>query len=209
MNASAPMNPYTSKRSKRMRARHVYCGVDEAGRGALAGPVVAAAVACAPCCVDGLKDSKQLSDRQRRVLRHLIYARCDAYAVGMATVEEIDRHNIRVATAMAMKRAVQQIPAHITHVLVDGDFVPDVERKMRAIIRGDSMHGEIMAASILAKTTRDDILIALDKTYPKYNFARHKGYATEEHRQALKRHGICKAHRLSFAPVKQLHAAHH
>jgi ribonuclease HII len=129
--------------------------------------------------------------------------RCRAYALGIATVQEIDRYNIREATAMAMKRAVTQIDADIVEVLVDGDFFPELEYPARAIVNGDNMHGEIMAASILAKTARDDMLIALEKEHPQYGFARHKGYGTKAHRQAIQRHGACEAHRHSFAPINK------
>lgn len=187
-----------------MQEQPLYCGVDEAGRGALAGPVVAAAVVCRPNCIEGLKDSKQLSNLQRRALVPIIKARAQAYALGVAQVSEVDKYNVREATAMAMQRALGAIHCQVTCILIDGDFVPKLDRKARAVIRGDTLHEEIMAASVLAKVARDDMLILLDKEYPHYRFAQHKGYGTALHMNALTRYGPCRVHRKSFAPIKKL-----
>ena len=178
------------------------CGVDEAGRGPLAGPVVAAAVILGDNIIEELRDSKALSDKQRRLLVPHIEERSMAFAVGVANVAEIDEFNIRQATMFAMQRAVSGIVICPDVVLVDGDFVPDLQYPGEAVIGGDRLHAEIMAASILAKTARDDMMIALDKHYPQYGFARHKGYGTAEHIQALQTHGACTAHRKTFAPVR-------
>ena len=179
------------------------CGVDEAGRGPLAGPVIAAAVVLGGNCISGLRDSKKLSDARRRRLAVEIRDECLAYAVGAADVGEIDRYNIRQATMFAMQRAVHEIVVCPDLVLVDGDFAPDFPYPAKPLVGGDNISPEIMAASILAKTARDDIMIAMDAEYPQYGFIRHKGYGTAEHMRALSEHGACPAHRRSFAPVKK------
>ena len=179
------------------------CGVDEAGRGALAGDVVAAAVVFgAP--PPGLRDSKKLSPARRDELAEQIREYCLAYAVGVATVEEIERYNIRQATMFAMQRAVQAIIVCPDEVQVDGDFVPDLPYPARAIIGGDNQVEAIMAASILAKTSRDNMMRQLADAYPQYGFDQHKGYGTGQHLARLKQYGACPAHRRRYAPVQAL-----
>ena len=177
-------------------------GVDEAGRGPLAGPVVAAAVILDPeRPIRGLADSKTLAAGRRVALADAIRERAAAFAVAQASVEEIDAINILRATMLAMRRAVEALPVAPDEVLVDGDRCPDLACCVRAIVRGDRDVAAISAASILAKTARDAMLVELDRAFPDYGFVRHKGYGTPEHLAALERHGPCPAHRTSFAPV--------
>ncbi|HEX4884479.1 MAG TPA: ribonuclease HII [Casimicrobiaceae bacterium] len=179
-------------------------GIDEAGRGPLAGPVVAAAVILDPRRpVRGLKDSKVLSPERRQELALLIRERAVAWATGSADVAEIDRLNILHATMLAMCRAVAALPVPPEEALVDGNRCPELGCRTRAIVKGDRDVKAISAASILAKTTRDALLVEFDRAYPQYGFAQHKGYGTPEHLAALGRHGPCPLHRRSFAPVVQ------
>lgn len=180
------------------------CGVDEAGCGCLAGVVVAAAVIIGDNSIDGLRDSKQLTPLAREKLAPIIRDDCLAYAVGVADVNEIDCYNIRQATFFAMQRAVSGIVICPDKVLVDGNSLPDLPYPAAAVVGGDRTIEEIMAASILAKVYRDKEMRELDKTYPQYGFARHKGYPTREHLNALRQHGITPQHRRTFAPVRQL-----
>jgi len=185
--------------------RVLVAGIDEAGRGPLAGPVVAAAVILDPARpVDGLRDSKLLSPQRREVLAVEIRSRSLAWAVAECSVAEIDALNILQATLLAMRRAVDALQMKPAQALVDGDRCPELACPARAIIRGDRDVAAISAASILAKTARDALLMALDREYPMYGFARHKGYGTPEHLAALDLHGPCPAHRRSFAPVAQV-----
>lgn len=178
-------------------------GVDEAGRGPLAGPVVAAAVVLDPRRpIEGLRDSKQLSARARERLAVLIRERAFAWSLGRAAAEDIDRLNILQATLLAMARAVEALPTGARHVLVDGPHCPRLACSVEAVIGGDRRVAAISAASILAKVSRDAEMIDLDRRYPQYGFGRHKGYPTSEHREALRRHGPCPCHRRSFAPVR-------
>jgi ribonuclease HII len=182
----------------------VCAGVDEAGRGPLAGPVVAAAVILDPARpIRGLADSKVLAPERREVLAKRIRERATAFAVALAAVEEIDTLNILWASMLAMQRAVEALAVPPEEVLVDGNRCPVVAYRVRAIVGGDASVPSISAASILAKTARDAMLRELDREYPLYGFARHKGYATPEHLAALARHGPCPAHRRSFSPVVQ------
>jgi ribonuclease HII len=182
----------------------VTAGVDEVGRGCLAGSVYAAAVILPQRHgLRGLADSKQLSAEQREALAPRIRERALAWAIGIATVEEIDRLNILRATFLAMARAVQGLALRPELCLVDGNQVPDLGCPVRAIVGGDASVRSIMAASIIAKVARDAELQRLDAEYPVYGFARHKGYATPEHRAALQQHGPCGIHRMSFAPCVQ------
>ncbi len=179
-------------------------GVDEAGRGPLAGPVVAAAVILderQP--IAGLADSKKLSAARRDRLYDEIRAKALCCCVAQASVEEIDRLNILQATLLAMQRAVAGLRLKPGLVLVDGNRLPLLEMRAEAIVKGDAKVAAISAASILAKVTRDRGLELLDQCYPQYGFARHKGYGTAEHLQALLLHGPCPEHRSSFAPVAQ------
>lgn len=183
------------------------CGVDEAGRGPLAGPVVAGAVILGPTRIAGLRDSKQLSAAKREELAAVIREDCLCWALGVGSVAEVDEFNIRRATMFAMQRAVDGVvvcpdEVQVDEVLVDGNFVPDLPYPARAIVGGDRQVAEIMAAAILAKTARDAMMLELDARYPQYGFARHKGYGVPEHLRALEKWGPCPAHRRSFAPVR-------
>ena len=189
-----------------MAARFIL-GVDEVGRGCLAGPVVAAAVLLGNEVIEGLADSKALSEAKRAQMSERIIEECIAYAFGESTVEEIDKINILEATLIAMQRAVSGIVIVADEVLIDGDRCPDLPYPARAIVKGDASVPEIMAASIIAKHHRDQQMIELDKKHPEYGFAQHKGYGTPEHIEALKKHGPCPAHRTSFAPVREVIAA--
>lgn len=183
-------------------------GVDEAGRGPLAGPVVAAAVILDPTKpVDGLADSKKLSEGKRDELATLVREHALAWSVAAADREEIDRLNILAATMLAMRRAIEGLGMVPSGVAVDGNRLPDLQfadylLNGEAIVGGDDKVASISAASILAKTTRDRIMVEFDAIYPQYGFARHKGYGTAMHLEALKTHGPCDQHRRSFAPVR-------
>jgi ribonuclease HII len=182
---------------------NLVCGVDEAGRGPLAGPVYAAAVILDPARrVNGLADSKVLTAERREVLAGRIKQRAIAWAVAYASVEEIDRINILRAALLAMRRAVEQLSIRPEEVLVDGQYCPDLACRSRAIVDGDARHKVISAASILAKTARDAEMCALHVRYPQYGFDQHKGYSTPEHLNLLRRHGPCDIHRRSFDPVR-------
>jgi ribonuclease HII len=179
-------------------------GIDEAGRGPLAGPVFAAAVILDPHRpVDGLRDSKLLTPAMRDRLAAEIRGRALAWAVAEAAVAEIDELNILHATMVAMARAVAGLCVAPQEAWIDGNRCPDLPCATRAIIGGDRDVAAIAAASILAKTARDAVLIELDACYPLYGFAQNKGYSTKEHLAALAKHGPCPAHRRSFAPVRQ------
>jgi ribonuclease HII len=179
-------------------------GIDEAGRGPLAGPVVAAAVILDPKRrVRGLRDSKVMTPEQREEVAIDIRARAIAWAVAASDVGEIDALNILRATLLAMRRAVEGLAIQPIEALVDGDHCPQLVCPVYAIVKGDRDVPAISAASIIAKTTRDAMLVALDRDYPMYGFARHKGYGTPEHLAALDLHGPCPHHRKSFAPVLQ------
>jgi ribonuclease HII len=183
-------------------------GVDEAGRGPLAGPVVAAAVILDPeRPIDGLADSKKLSARRREALAELIRERALAWAVASAAVEEIDELNILHASMLAMRRALQALAPQAEHALIDGNRCPTgLTCTAEAIVGGDARVESISAASILAKVVRDAEMLRLHEEYPAYDFARHKGYPTAAHMDALSRHGPSACHRLSFAPVRRAQA---
>ena len=182
----------------------IVAGVDEAGRGPLAGPVIAAAVMFDETRpIRGLRDSKRLGPKVRERLADNIRARSLAWSVGRADVMEIDALNILQAALLAMRRAVQGLRCEPDLVLVDGNRLPKLSYPMRAIVGGDRLVAQISAASILAKVTRDQEMRRLDRRYPEYGFAQHKGYPTTGHRAALSRHGPCPAHRRSFAPVRR------
>ncbi len=183
-------------------------GVDEAGRGPLAGPVVAAAVVLDPRApVNGLADSKKLTAKRRDELAYEIREHALAWSVAWADPAEIDAINILAATMLAMRRAILGLVVMPNRVLIDGNRLPDLrfERMTiagEAIIGGDDLIPAISAASIVAKTTRDRMMVALDKIYPRYEFARHKGYGTDVHREKLREFGPCCEHRRTFAPVR-------
>jgi ribonuclease HII len=179
-------------------------GIDEAGRGALAGPVAAAAVILPPevriaGCLKGVRDSKQMTPRQREAARLRILQYAVTWGVGFATVEEIDQLGILPATRLAAGRAIEALRPAPGHLLVDYLFLPEVPVPQTALIKGDCRSLSIAAASVLAKTSRDTILRELDRTYPGYGFASHKGYGTLAHREALHQLGASPVHRLSFA----------
>ena len=182
----------------------ICCGVDEAGRGPLAGPVVAAAVILDPQQpIVGLNDSKKISAAKRERLAVEIRAKALAWCIAEASVEEIDTLNILQATLLAMQRAVAGLCIRPEEVLIDGNRCPCLDIPARAIVGGDASVAEISAASILAKTSRDAGLIEMHATYPQYGFDRHKGYGTAAHLAALRTFGPTPAHRKSFAPVRE------
>ena len=184
---------------------HLVCGVDEAGRGPLAGPVYAAAVILDPDRpIEGLADSKKLSERKRERLALEIRERALAFGIASASVEEIDSINILQATLLAMRRAVEALPVQPTEALIDGNRCPLLAIPSRAIIGGDAIEPAISAASILAKTARDAEMRSIHEAFPQYALDRHKGYDTAAHRAALTLHGPAAFHRKSFAPVRAL-----
>jgi ribonuclease HII len=180
-------------------------GVDEVGRGPLAGPVVAAAVILDPeRPIEGLKDSKQLSQKRRETLAVQIRERALAWSLGRAEVEEIDRINILQASLLAMQRAVAGLGLLPELVLVDGNHCPSVDCRVRAVVKGDTLVAAISAASILAKVSRDQEMVTLDGLYPGYGLAGHKGYPSKRHLDALQGLGVSPVHRRSYAPVRRL-----
>ncbi len=183
----------------------IECGVDEAGRGPLAGDVYAAAVILDPLKpIEGLNDSKKLTSTKREKLFEQIINNATAYSIQIATVAEIDALNILNATLLAMKRAVESLIIKPTLVLIDGNKAPSLNVETRTIIKGDSLIKSISAASILAKVARDTEMLKLDKLYPDYGFAKHKGYGTSDHLEAINKLGVLAVHRKSFAPIKYL-----
>ena len=182
----------------------VICGVDEAGRGPLAGPV------CAAACIlprgleiDGLNDSKKLSEKRRDALYDVIREQAVSYGIAFATVEEIEELNILGATYLAMNRAIAQLNVVPDLALIDGNRDKGIEVNSQPVVKGDSKCADIAAASILAKVTRDRYMLELDARYPEYQFKKHKGYGTKEHYAAIREHGPCPAHRQSF--LKKMH----
>ena len=177
----------------------VVCGVDEAGRGPLAGPVCAAAVVLPRDLeIEGLNDSKKLSDKRRRVLFDEITAQAVTYGIAFATEQEIDEINILQATFLAMRRALAQLSIQPSIALIDGNRETDFGLPVRTIVKGDSLSANIAAASILAKVTRDDFMLEQAKLYPEYGFDIHKGYGTKAHYEALRKYGPCPIHRRTF-----------
>ncbi|SMB25744.1 ribonuclease HII, degrades RNA of DNA-RNA hybrids [Sterolibacterium denitrificans] len=188
-----------------MSASNLIAGVDEAGRGPLAGPVYAAAVILDPARpIAGLADSKKLSAARRERLALQIREQALAWAIASSSVEEIDRINILQASLLAMQRAVEALQVRPTEILVDGLHVPRVGMTARPVVKGDATVAAIAAASILAKTARDAELLRLDALYPEYGLARHKGYPTAAHFAALRVHGVNEIYRRSYAPVRRL-----
>ena len=182
-----------------LAGKGVICGVDEAGRGPLAGPVCAAAVILPQhLTIPGLNDSKKLSDKRRRELFPVIKEQAVAYGIGFATEQEIDEINVLQATFLAMKRAIAQLDGKADFALIDGNRETDFGLPVMTVIKGDSRSANIAAASILAKVTRDDYMERLAREYPQYGFEVHKGYGTRRHYDALREYGMCPAHRRSF-----------
>lgn len=180
------------------------CGVDEAGRGALAGVVVAAAVIFGKDVPTGLDDSKKLSDKKRRLLYDDIIEQSLCYTIATSSVSEIEQYNIHNASIFAMQRSVHALVVCPDIVKVDGNHCPDLPYPCEAIIGGDAIIPAIMAASIIAKVHRDNLMIALDKQYPQYGFATHKAYPTADHIKMLQQYGACPDHRKTFAPVRDV-----
>ena len=176
------------------------CGVDEAGRGPLAGPVCAAAVILPEdCVIEGLDDSKKLSEKKREALFDVIKEKAVSFSVAFGTLEEIEKYNILEATFIAMNRAVAGLDVEADFALIDGNRVPKgIEIPCETVVKGDSKSLSVAAASVLAKVSRDRLMMQYDKEYPEYNFKKHKGYGTKEHYAAIEEHGVCEIHRLSF-----------
>ncbi len=180
------------------------CGVDEAGRGPLAGPVCAAAcILPRGLVIDGLDDSKKLSDKKRRELFDVIKREAVSFGVAVASVEEIEEHNILRATFMAMNRAIAKLDVVPELAIIDGNRAAGIEMPARCIVKGDSKCADIAAASILAKVTRDEYMLAMAEKYPEYHFEKHKGYGTKLHYEALREYGPSPIHRMSF--LKKVH----
>lgn len=185
------------------RARELICGVDEAGRGPLAGPVFAAAVILDPARpIAGLRDSKKLSESKRDELASIIKRDALAWSIAHCSAAEIDELNILQATMLAMRRAIEGLSVQPTLALIDGNRCPVTSVRAEAIIKGDDKVIEISAASILAKTARDAVLVDMHATWPQYGFDQHKGYPTALHLQRLREHGVTSEHRRSYAPVR-------
>ncbi len=178
----------------------IVCGVDEAGRGPLAGPVCAAAVILPEGIeIDGLNDSKKISEKKREQLYDVIIEKAIAYSIAFGSVEEIEQFNILGATFIAMNRAIDSLSIKPDLALIDGNRIPkDIKIDCKTVIKGDSKSYSVAAASILAKVTRDRLMLDFDKKYPQYGFAKHKGYGTKVHYEAIKQYGICEIHRPSF-----------
>ncbi len=176
------------------------CGVDEAGRGPLAGPVCAAAVILPEgAVIEGLDDSKKLTEKKRERLYDVIRTTAVAYSVAYGTLEEIETVNILEATYLAMNRAIEGLNVKPDFALIDGNRAPrGIKIPCETIVKGDSKSMSVAAASVLAKVTRDRLMLEYDKKYPEYNFKKHKGYGTKEHTELIKQYGPCEIHRLSF-----------
>ncbi len=194
------MTNYEFDNAYRESGAGMFCGVDEAGRGPLAGPVYAAAVILPPePIIDGVNDSKKLSEKKREALFDVICDKAIAYCIATASVEEIDTHNILQATFLAMQRAVEGLKVPPQFALIDGNRAPSgLTIPCQTVVKGDSLSASIAAASILAKVSRDRHLLELDKQYPQYAFAKHKGYGTKAHYEALAQYGPSPVHRLTF-----------
>ena len=190
---------YQYERQAAAKGYTAICGIDEAGRGPLAGPVFAAAVILpAGLVIEGLDDSKKLTEKKREQLYDIIREQAVSYAIAYATEKEIDEINILQATFLAMRRACEQLPLMADYALVDGNRMPPLPISGETIVKGDSLSSSIAAASILAKVSRDRVMLELDKLYPEYQFAKHKGYGTKLHREMLLEHGPCPVHRTTF-----------
>ena len=183
----------------------IEAGVDEAGRGPLAGPVFAAVVILDNRkIITGLNDSKKISEKNRELIAEEIKLKATSWSIGKSTSKEIDEINILEATLLAMKRAIEGLDSSPDIIYVDGTFAPETVIKVKTVIKGDQSNKNIMAASILAKVHRDNYMREIDVIYPQYGFKQHKGYPTKMHLEALKSYGISKEHRLSFKPVRTI-----
>ena len=184
----------------RQKGYSFVCGVDEAGRGPLAGPVCAAAVVFEEGVdIEGINDSKKLSEKKREALFDVIKEKALAYGIAFADVNEIEEYNILGATYIAMNRAIEQLGDKVDFALIDGNRIPkDIKVGCQTVVKGDAKSMSIAAASILAKVTRDRLLLEYDEKYPQYGFKKHKGYGTAEHMQAIREYGMCEVHRPSF-----------
>ena len=194
------MPDFELEKAARAEGYTIVCGVDEAGRGPLAGPVCAAAVILPEdCVIDGLNDSKKLSEAKREMLYDIVVEKALAYAVCYGTLEEVEQFNILEATYLAMNRAVAELAIKPDLALIDGNRVPKgATVPCKTVVKGDSKSFSIAAASILAKVTRDRLMLQYAEKYPQYGFEKHKGYGTKDHYAAIKEHGICEIHRKSF-----------
>lgn len=194
------MPDFSYESEAKSKGFNLVCGVDEAGRGPLAGPVCAAAVILSDdCIIEGLNDSKKISEKKRELLYDVIVEKALAFSVAYGTLEEIEKYNILEATYIAMNRAIEGLKIKADFALIDGNRVPKgITIPCETVVKGDSKSYSIAAASILAKVTRDRLMMEYDKKYPEYLFATHKGYGTKAHYEAIKQHGVCEIHRLSF-----------
>lgn len=194
------MPDYEFEKAAALSGFSCICGVDEAGRGPLAGPVCAAAVILPEgAVIEGLDDSKKLTEKKRERLYDIIKETAVAYSVAYGTLEEIETVNILEATYLAMNRAIEGLTVKPDFALIDGNRVPrGIKIPCETVVKGDSRSMSIAAASVLAKVTRDRLMLEYDKKYPEYNFKKHKGYGTKEHTELIKQYGPCEIHRLSF-----------
>ena len=193
------MTDYQFENAARSEGFSAVCGIDEAGRGPLAGPVFAAAVILPEnCSIEGINDSKKLTPKKREILFDEIRAGALSYGIGFATEQEIDSINILQATFLAMKRAFDAMNIRADLALVDGNRMPDLGVETRTIVHGDALSASIAAASILSKVSRDRLLCEIDRIYPQYGFAKHKGYGTAYHVEMLQKYGPCPVHRKTF-----------
>lgn len=194
------MPDFTYENQAKAKGYTLVCGVDEAGRGPLAGPVCAAAVILPENCeIEGLNDSKKLTEKNREKLYDIIIEKAVAFSVAYGTVEEIEAHNILNATFLAMNRAIEGLSLRPDYALIDGNRVPiGITVPCETVIKGDALSCSIAAASILAKVTRDRLLLQYADTYPQYGFEKHKGYGTAAHYEAIRKYGVLPIHRMSF-----------
>ena len=193
------MNWIEYEQSAELKGYKAICGVDEAGRGPLAGPVCAAAVILPPnTIIDGVNDSKKLTEKKREALFDVIQATAVSYSIAYASVEEIESINILNATMLAMKRAVEGLDVKADYAMIDGNKMPPLDIDGETIVKGDAKSMSIACASILAKVSRDRLLYEYAKEYPQYQFDKHKGYGTAAHREAILEYGPCPYHRMSF-----------
>ncbi len=194
------MPDYSFEKAQKQKGFSFICGVDEAGRGPLAGPVCAAAVILPEDAqIEGLNDSKKLTEKKREALFDVVKAKAIAWSVAFATVEEIEEHNILNATFLAMNRAIEGLQIQADFALIDGNRVPkDIKIPCETVVKGDSLSMSIAAASILAKVSRDRLMLEIDSQFPQYEFKKHKGYGTALHMELIRKYGPSEHHRLSF-----------